>query len=59
MPVGQFMDDADISPFNKNIVRAALDSDGIMPSAMPGMPPDPTREYFLPGLRNRPGESDD
>ena len=59
MPVRQFMDDADISPFNKGIVRAALDSDGIMPSAMPGMPPDPTREYFLPALRRRPGVADD
>ncbi len=50
MPVRQFMADDDISPFNKGIVRSALESDGIMPANMPGMPPDPSREYFLPNF---------
>ena len=48
MPVRQFMDDANISPFNKGIVRSALESDGIVPADMPGMAPDASREYFLP-----------
>ena len=50
MPVQDFMSDDDISPFNKGIVRSAIESDGIVPADMPGMPPDPTREYFLPGF---------
>ena len=52
MPIRHFMNDPDISPFNKGIVRSALESDGIIPAAMPGMPPDPTREYFLPPYAN-------
>ena len=40
MPVHDFATDDDISPFNKGIVRAD----------MPGMPHDPTEEYFLPGF---------
>jgi hypothetical protein len=48
MPVKDFMADDDISPFNKGIVRSALESDGIVRADMPGMPHDPTREYFLP-----------
>lgn len=48
MPVKQFMTDDDISPFNKGIVQSALESDGIVPAPMPGMPADPTREYFMP-----------
>ena len=52
MPVADFMADDDISPFNKGIVRSAIESDGVVPADMPGMPPDPTREYFLPGFVN-------
>jgi 8-oxo-dGTP pyrophosphatase MutT (NUDIX family) len=48
MPVRDFMSDDDISPFNKGIVRSAIESAGVVPVDMPGMPPDPTREYFLP-----------
>ena len=48
MPVQEFMTNEDISPFNKGIVRSALESDGIVPAPMPGMPEDPTREYFMP-----------
>ena len=52
MPVADFMANDDISPFNKGIVRSALESDGIVPAAMPGMTSDPTREYFLPNFTN-------
>ena len=52
MPLHDFMADAAISPFNKSIVRSALESDGIIPADPPGMPPDPAREYFLPRLAN-------
>ena len=52
MPVADFMGNDDISPFNKGIVRSALESDGIVPADMPGMTPDPTREYFLPDFIN-------
>jgi hypothetical protein len=48
MPVQDFMTDGDISPFNKGIVKSALESDGIVAASMPGMPEDPTREYFMP-----------
>lgn len=53
MPVKDFMADDDISPFNKGIVRSALEGDGVVPADMPGMPHDPTREYFLPGFLNQ------
>ena len=52
MPVRKFMADDNISPFNKGIVRSALESEGIVPSDLPGMAPDATREYFLPNYHN-------
>ena len=33
MPVQKFMTNEDISPFNKGIVRSALESDGIVPAS--------------------------
>ena len=50
MPVDDFMSDDNISPFNAGIVCSALESDGVVPVDMPGMPHDPTREYFLPNF---------
>ena len=48
MPVDWFFEDPQISPFNKTIVRAALDSPGIVPSTIEGYG-DPSRmEFFLP-----------
>ena len=48
MPVDRFFEDPEISPFNKTIVRAALDGAGIVPSGIEGYG-DPSRfEFFLP-----------
>ncbi len=54
MPVDQFLDDPGISPFNKTIVRAALDSPGIEPAFVDGYG-DPARfEFFMPRDGARP-----
>ena len=36
MPVDEYLNRENVSPFNKHIVRAALDSPGIVPTAMEG-----------------------
>jgi 8-oxo-dGTP pyrophosphatase MutT (NUDIX family) len=49
MPVDKFLEDPSISPFNKTIVRAALDNPGIVPTFVEGYG-DPARfEFFMPG----------
>ena len=48
MPVDQFLRDDDIHAFNKEIVRAALDSPGLAPSLIDGFPNDGRREFFMP-----------
>jgi 8-oxo-dGTP pyrophosphatase MutT (NUDIX family) len=48
MPVNTFLNDADISPFNKRIVRATLEGSGLAPSQVDGFPDDGTREFFMP-----------
>ena len=55
MPVHDFMTDDDISPFNKGIVRSALESDGIVPADMPGMPHDPDAGVLPARLPERIG----
>jgi 8-oxo-dGTP diphosphatase len=47
MPVEDFLNSADISVFNKHIVKAALDSPGITPAIIEGFE-DGTREFFMP-----------
>lgn len=48
LPVDEFLTREDISNFNKQIVRAALESDGVVQSFIPGFGGPDTREYFMP-----------
>lgn len=48
LPVESFLAREDISNFNKQIVRAALESEGVMQSFIPGFGGPDTREYFMP-----------
>ena len=48
LPVDEFLSREDISNFNKQIVRAALESDGLAPSFIEGFGGPDTREYFMP-----------
>ena len=48
LPVDQFLARDDISNFNKQIVRAALESDGVVQSFIEGFGGPDTREYFMP-----------
>jgi hypothetical protein len=46
--VDEFLEREDISNFNKQIVRAALESEGVVQSFIPGFGGPDTREYFMP-----------
>lgn len=48
MPVNTFLNDVDVSPFNKRIVRAAIEGRGLAPSLVDGFPDDGSREFFMP-----------
>lgn len=48
MPVNTFLNDAGVSPFNKQIVQAALEGPGLTPSQVEGFPDDGSREFFMP-----------
>ena len=48
LPVNEFLSREDISNFNKQIVRAALESGGVVQSFIPGFGGPDTREYFMP-----------
>jgi len=48
MPSEQFLASEDVSTFNKSIVRAALDSPGIVSSWIEGVGDPQTREFFMP-----------
>ncbi len=48
LPVDDFLSRDDISNFNKQIVRAALESEGVVQSFIPGFGGPDTREYFMP-----------
>ena len=48
MPVDTFLSDDGVHTFNKEIVRAALDSTGLSPSQIDGFPNDGSREFFMP-----------
>ena len=48
LPVGEFLEGEDISGFNKQIVRAALETDGVVQSFIEGFGGPDTREYFMP-----------
>ena len=49
LPVDDFLSREDISNFNKQIVRAALESEGVVQSFIEGFGGPDTREYFMPG----------
>jgi len=48
MPVDEFISSENIANFNKQIVRAALESDGVVQSFIEGFGGPDTREYFMP-----------
>lgn len=48
MPVDEFIESESISNFNKQIVRAALESDGVVQSFIEGFGDPDSREYFMP-----------
>lgn len=48
MPVDAFLSDAGVHAFNKEIVRAALESPGLAPSLIDGFEDDGKREFFMP-----------
>ena len=48
LPVDDFLSREDISNFNKQIVRAALESNGVIQSFIEGFGGPDTREYFMP-----------
>ena len=48
MPVDEFIESGHISNFNKQIVRAALESDGVVQSFIEGFGGPDSREYFMP-----------
>ena len=48
MPVDQYLSAGDVSPFNKRIVRAALESPGVVPSTVDGYGPPEQYEFFMP-----------
>ncbi len=50
MPVDDYLDSDATSPFNRRIVRAALDHPGIRPESLQGFD-DREREFFMPPLR--------
>ena len=65
LPVDEFLSRDDISNFNKQIVRAALESEGVVQSFIPGFGGPDTREYFMPahlvdgeGVLAYPGRDD-
>ena len=48
MPVDEFIASEQIANFNKQIVRAALESDGVVQSFIEGFGGPDSREYFMP-----------
>jgi hypothetical protein len=48
MPVDAFLCDDGVHTFNKEIVRAALESPGLAPSLIDGFADDGQREFFMP-----------
>ena len=48
MPVKDFLSDNGVSMFNKTIVKAAIESPGIVPSFIPGYGDESQYEFFLP-----------
>jgi 8-oxo-dGTP diphosphatase len=51
MPVDTFLNNADVHAFNKEIVRAALESHGLAPALIEGFLDDGMREFFMPTFR--------
>jgi 8-oxo-dGTP pyrophosphatase MutT (NUDIX family) len=50
MPVDAFLTDTGVSTFNQEIVRAALQSPGLLPSRIAGFDDQDKREFFMPRL---------
>jgi 8-oxo-dGTP pyrophosphatase MutT (NUDIX family) len=48
MPVNDYLGDEGVSPFNKRIVRAALNSPGVRPAAVEGYDDESRYEFFMP-----------
>ena len=47
MPVVEFLSDETVSEFNKWIVRAGLESPGMVPTSVDGFPQVDRREFFV------------
>lgn len=50
MPVGDYLESELVSPFNKQIVQAALDQTGIVPTRVEGYDDPERREFFFPSF---------
>ena len=48
MPVDEYLDSGQVSPFNKRIVRAALESPGLVPATVEGYGGEERYEFFMP-----------
>lgn len=48
LPVDQYLESDETSVFNKNIVQAALDSPGIVPTNIEGIDGQAAREFYMP-----------
>ena len=53
MPVDQYLGSEETSVFNRSIVKAAVESHGIVPTSIDGSEGPETREFFMPD--NFPG----
>ncbi len=49
MPVAEYLGDGNVHPFNKRIVRAAMESPGIAPAEIEGYGDRGKYEFFMPG----------
>jgi hypothetical protein len=48
MPVNKYLNTDTVSPFNRWIVQAALESPGLVLTRMEGYPDPEKREFFMP-----------
>ena len=53
IPVDQYLASDDVSPFNKHIVRAALDTNGLVPAVMDGYSDPDKYEFLMPHVYGR------
>ncbi len=54
MPVDEYLNSEDVHPFNKRIVRASLESPGIVPATIEGYDAKEKYEFFMPQVGGQP-----